>query len=459
MKYTKKQWIKGSIAVILWILFTIWMESFWPLIVLPLIIDAYFTHKINWMWWKKSTNPVIRTVMEWIDAIGFALIAVYFINTFFFQNYQIPTSSLEKSLLVGDFLLVSKCNYGSRVPNTPLSFPLAQHTLPVIETKSYLDWPQWDYKRLKGFEKIERNDIVVFNFPAGDTVALKMQNPDIYTLYQIYGREQVHKNKQLFGEIVYRPVDRRENYVKRCVGMPGDSLSIINNQLYINGVMATNPQGLQYNYFVQTDGTRISEEQFRRLDISQDDRSYVTDPQTLLSLGFQPDDRSNFWVYHFPLTQASLEKLKQLSFIKKVTIEPAYSQEPIYPLAFTGKWSRDNYGTIWIPKKGETIKLTADNLPVYERCIRNYEANKLEVKGGEIFINDLPAKEYTFKMDYFWLMGDNRHNSADSRSWGFVPEDHVVGKPIFVWLSLDKDRGWFDGKIRFDRLFKMVYDI
>lgn len=459
MKFTKKQWIKGSIAVILWILFTIWMESFWPLIALPLIIDAYFTRKINWMWWKKSSNPIVRTVMEWVDAIGFALIAVYFINTFFFQNYQIPTSSLEKSLLVGDFLLVSKCNYGSRVPNTPLSFPLAQHTLPIIETKSYIDWPQWDYKRLKGFQNVERNDIVVFNFPAGDTVALKMQNPDIYTLYQIYGREHVQKNKQLFGEIVYRPVDRRENYVKRCVGMPGDSLAVINNQLYINGVAANNPQGLQYNYFVQTDGTRISEEQFRRLDISQEDRSFVTDPQTLLSLGFQPDERSNFWAYHFPLTQASLDKLKQFSFVKKVTIEPAYHQEPIYPLAYTGKWSRDNYGTIWIPKKGATIKLTAENLPIYERCIRNYESNKLEVKDGKILINDTPATEYTFKMDYYWLMGDNRHNSADSRSWGFVPEDHVVGKPILVWLSLDKDRGWFDGKIRFNRLFKMVYDI
>lgn len=457
MKFTKSQGIKGSIAVILWLLFTVWMESFWPLIALPLIIDAYFTQRINWMWWKESKSSFVRGVMEWVDAIGFALIAVYFINTFFFQNYQIPTSSLEKSLLVGDFLLVSKCNYGSRVPNTPLSFPLAQHTLPIVNTKSYIDFPQWEYKRLKGFQEITRNDIVVFNFPAGDTVALKQQNPDIYTLYHLYGREQVQNNRELFGEIVYRPVDRRENYVKRCVGMPGDTLSVRNADLYINSVKQQNPEGVQLNYFVQTDGTRLTDDQFRKLDVSKDDRSFVTDPQTLDALGFRPDAAGNFWAYHMPLTQKAVEAIKGASYLRAIVAEPAHPYETTYPLAYSGRWNRDNYGPIWIPKRGATVALTADNLPVYERCIRTYEGNTLEVKQGLIFINDKETTEYTFKMDYYWLMGDNRHNSADSRSWGFVPEDHVVGKPIFVWLSLDKDRGWFDGKIRFDRLFKMVH--
>lgn len=487
-KFTTKQWIKFAIAAILYVLFAIWVGNFWILIGLPVVFDIYITKWVKWTFWKKWENKSARKVMEWVDAISFALIAVYFINTFFFQNYKIPSSSLEKTLLVGDFLFVSKVSFGARVPNTPLSFPLAQHTLPVLECKSYIDWPQWKYKRLAGFGSIERNDIVVFNFPAGDTVALKVQNPDIYTSYYMageqqlrsmgqtfqnsnlsntdyankcisIGREVVKNDKSTYGDIVFRPVDRRENYVKRCVGLPGDVLQIVNNQLYVNQKKAENPEKLQFNYFVQTNGAMLSEEYLRSLEISKDDIQLIQGGEWQKQFGFEVTPDGQYTpIYHFPLTNKALAAIKSNPSIKKIIIEPDYiNGGPAYPLNAHKPWSRDNYGPIWIPKKGMTTILSKKNLPIYERCIRDYEGNKLEVKDGVIFINGTKTDRYTFQMDYYWMMGDNRHNSADSRYWGFVPEDHVVGKPILVWLSLDKDRGIFDGGIRFSRIFSLVH--
>ena len=461
-KFSKKQWIKFSIAAILYALFVLWMRNAWLLLGLIVIIDIFLTQYIPWGAWKRSKNPKVRNILEWVDDIVFALIAVYFINIFIFQNYQIPSSSLEKSLLVGDYLFVSKLSYGPRVPNTPVAFPLVQNTLPFFNSKSYLDWPLWDYKRVKGFGNVKRNDIVVFNFPAGDTVALKVQNPDYYNLVEQYGRENVLTDKATFGEIIYRPVDKRENYVKLCIGMPGDTIEVRNNQVYIDGVAAKNPEDMQFNYFVETDGSAISEEQFRLLDISKDDRILISNgtsnKETLSLLGFTPNESGQYNpVYHFPLTQKAVEIAKKLPIITKIIIEPDSWAGSTYPLGYNTGWSRDNYGPLWIPKKGATIPLNERNLALYERCIRNYENNQLEVKDGQVFINGKPETSYTFKYDYYWMMGDNRHNSADSRSWGFVPEDHIVGKPIMIWLSLDKDRSLFDGGIRWNRMFRWVH--
>ena len=461
-KFSKKQWIKFSIAAILYALFVLWMRNAWLLLGLIVIIDIFLTQYIPWGAWKRSKNPKVRNILEWVDDIVFALIAVYFINIFIFQNYQIPSSSLEKSLLVGDYLFVSKLSYGPRVPNTPVAFPLVQNTLPFFNSKSYLDWPLWDYKRVKGFGNVKRNDIVVFNFPAGDTVALKVQNPDYYNLVEQYGRENVLTDKATFGEIIYRPVDKRENYVKRCIGMPGDTIEVRNNQVYIDGVAAKKPEDMQFNYFVETDGSAISEEQFRLLDISKDDRILISNgtsnKETLSLLGFTPNESGQYNpVYHFPLTQKAVEIAKKLPIITKIIIEPDSWAGSTYPLGYNTGWSRDNYGPLWIPKKGATIPLNERNLALYERCIRNYENNQLEVKDGQVFINGKPETSYTFKYDYYWMMGDNRHNSADSRSWGFVPEDHIVGKPIMIWLSLDKDRSLFDGGIRWNRMFRWVH--
>ena len=461
-KFSKKQWIKFGIAAILYLLFTLWMQNGWLLFGLIVIVDIFLTQYIPWGAWKQSKNPQIRSILSWVDDIVFALVAVYFINIFVFQNYQIPSSSLEKSLLVGDYLFVSKLSYGPRVPNTPIAFPLVQNTFPFFNCKSYLDWPEWDYKRVKGFGEVKRNDIVVFNFPAGDTVALKVQNPDYYTLVEEYGRDQVWGDKNTFGEVIYRPVDKRENYVKRCIGMPGDTIEIRDNQVYIDGKAAQNPEKLQYNYFIETDGSMLSEEQFRLLEISKDDRVLINgnNNTNLMSfLGIQPNEQGQFNpVYHFPMTQKALETIKKLPIVKRVIIEPdSFGGATYFPVDYSTGWSRDNYGPLWIPKKGATIPLTAENIGLYSRCIRNYEGNTLEVKEGKAYINGQPADFYTFQYDYYWMMGDNRHNSADSRSWGFVPEDHIVGKPIMIWLSLDKDRGIFDGGIRWNRMFRWVH--
>lgn len=487
-KATRAQWIKFAIITVLYLAFLVWVKSWLGLIVLPFIFDIYISKKIPWGFWKKSKNPAVRNIMSWVDAIVFALVAVYFVNIYVFQNYQIPSSSLEKSLLVGDYLYVSKLSYGPRVPNTPLSMPLAQHTLPLINTKSYIEWPQWDYKRVPGLGKVKRNDIVVFNFPAGDTVATNYQQTDFYSLaynegqrmypnpvnmdsltrkqqravYDLYynaGRNLILSNPKMYGDVVVRPVDRRENYVKRCVGLPGDTLEIRDAQVYIDGKPLENPEDMQLNYLVQTTGPYITEDMFRELGISKDDQAMVTNESLLMEMGLTHRDAQGRLAptYDLPLTKKMLETLSgNKKLVSRIVMEPEMFTGQMYPLNLYTKWDRNNYGPIWIPKKGATIKLTEDNLPIYERPIRAYEGNTLEVKEDGIYINGKKTDEYTFKMDYYWMMGDNRHNSADARSWGFVPEDHVVGKPIVVWLSLDKDRSWFDGKIRWNRIFKWV---
>ena len=472
----RRQWIKMAAVMALYIAFIIWIRSWLGVIVIPLIFDAYITKIVPWTLWRKSKNKTVRTAMSWVDAIVFALGAVYLVNIYFFQNYQIPTSSLEKSLLVGDFLFVSKMSYGPRAPMTPLTMPLTQHTMPVTGTKSYIDWPQWDYKRVKGLGHVKHGDIVVFNYPTGDTVMLNMQATDIYAeaygignehyasilprldslprreQYEVFrgiyawGRNYITEHPNIFGDITVRPVDRRENYVKRCVGLPGDTLQIIDRTIYIYGQAQAQPENVQFNYYVKTAGMPIPDAMFDELGVSMDDRVRLNVP------GF---------AYLLPLTDAMVAQLKaNTKLIKSITLEPEIGvSRALYPQNLVKQWDRNNYGPIWIPRRGATIELTWDNLPLYERCITAYEGNTLDVRDDGFYINGQRTDTYTFKMDYYWMMGDNRHNSADSRYWGFVPEDHIVGKPLFVWLSLDKDKGWFEGKIRWDRIFKWVGDI
>jgi signal peptidase I len=460
------------VVTVLYLLFLLWLRSWLGLIVLPFLFDAYITRKIPWTWWRKSKNPAVVTVMSWVDAIVFALVAVYFVNLYFFQNYVIPSSSLEKSLLTGDYLFVSKMSYGARIPQTPLHIPLTQHTMPVTGGKSYSELIQWDYKRVDGLGQVKLNDIVVFNFPAGDTVALNVQAEDIYRLryqagrelgksidlkqltpeqqrvaynyYSQLGKDYMAQHTREYGEVVSRPVDRRENYVKRCVGLPGQTLEIKNRVIYLDGKANKEPDEVQYRYWVQVQRP-IPDDLAHELGISQEDLAY-----------YFPDNST----YNLPLTaKAKAGLLARKDIVKSITDTDDDDAGGLYPLSLQTGWTTDNYGPIWIPKKGATVKLTMDNLPLYERPIVAYEGNTLDVKDGKIYINGEQADAYTFKMDYYWMMGDNRHNSADSRFWGFVPEDHIVGKPIFIWLSLDPDRGWFDGKVRWNRLFTWVDNI
>ena len=466
----KKQWLKFIVVLVLWLLFIYWLRSWLGLIVVPFIYDAYISKKINWQWWKEAEGPV-RFVMSWVDAIVFALVAVYFINLFFFQNYVIPSSSLEKSLLTGDYLFVSKVSYGPRIPQTPLTMPLTQHTLPVFECKSYIEWPQWDYRRVKGLGNVELNDIVVFNYPSGDTICgnLRYQAQDFYQLcygygYQLYpnrpnpdsltaaqrlrlyneikqlGRRYIEENRNEFGGIATRPADRRENYVKRCVGLPGPTLQIKNRIVYLDGKANKEPDNVQYTYYVKL-------------------KRHLTDEE-MLEWKITMEDLTQLNQYgYMPLTNTAYNALKgNKDLVESIQLVTDASEWEIYPLNGNYHWTRDNYCPVWIPKKGESIDLSLENLPIYERPIRVYEGNELEVRDGKIFINGEQTTKYTFKMDYYWMMGDNRHNSADSRYWGFVPEDHIVGKPIFIWWSSDPDRHGFSG-IRWNRLFRMVDNI
>ena len=413
-------WIRAGVWSALYIAFVIWVawgdwKSLGWLILLPLVVDMFTTKYINYSWWRKykDTNPALYTVCSWVDAILFALVAVYFINLYIFQNYQIPSSSLEKTLRVGDFLYVSKMAYGARVPQTPLSMPLVQHTMPAWlgGGKSYLDQPHWNYKRLAGWTSPQKGDIVVFNFPAGDTVCLNMQNPDYYTLKYYYGEQMIKARKDVFGDIVVRPVDRRENYVKRCVGTPGDHLQIIDNVIYVNGEQEPAREGVQLNYLVQTDGHMFGAKYLDKLGISVADRMQI-DATT----------------WHFPLTKAMKEELEQNPHVLAMIIEPEERGGAVYPLGHND-WTRDNYGPIYIPRKGDKVLISEENYWVYKRIADAYEFKPIVI-----------GQEYEFEMDYYWMMGDNRHNSADSRYWGFVPEDHIVGRPVFIWLSTDKDK-------------------
>ena len=452
-------WSAIYIAFVVWVAWSDWASLLW-LILLPVIADRFITKYIPWNWWKKykptttkytlrnwwkqrksttkytlwnwlkkrglpTKETILYIICSWVDAIVFALVAVYFINLYIFQNYQIPTSSLEKTLRVGDFLCVNKMCYGARVPNTPLSMPLVQHTMPAIlgGGKSYIENPQWEYKRLKGWDKVEKGDIVVFNFPTGDTVCTKQPNPDYYTLCYYHGKRNVEKRKDIFGDIVVRPMDRRENYVKRCVGTPGDSLQIIDNVIYINGIAEPVHPYLQFNYIVKTDGHVLGKRYLTKLGISQEDR--VT-----LAKG----------VHLFPLTAEMKAKLEKNKHVLSIEVEPEQYGGEVYPLGHN-TWTRDNYGPIYIPAKGDTIMITEDNFWLYKRIADAYEFKSMKV-----------GEPYVFEMDYYWMMGDNRHKSADSRYWGFVPEDHIVGRPMFVWLSIEKDNPWGKGHIRWNRL-------
>ena len=364
-----KQWIKCSVWSLIYILFIAWIGNYWWLVGLPLLVDAFITRYIPWIWWKRTQNKTLLSVMGWVDAIVFALVAVYFINTYLFQNYQIPSASLEKSLLVGDFLFVSKASYGPRIPNTPLSFPLVQNTFPLLNCKSFIEKPHWDYHRLKGFATIKQGDIVVFNFPVGDTVALNVTNPDYYTLCYIYGKDVINNRKDVFGDIVYRPVDRRENFVKRCVAVAGDWFQMKENQVYVNGRKQKKIPGIQFNYLVQTDGTLLKGSLIDKLGIAVADDSLMNSPLSshIVQLGFDP----KLPVYHFPLTEEAYYKIQKVAGITNIKIEES-NRLDVFPLGGHKSWTRDNYGPIWIPKKGAALTLNEYNLPIYERIIRGW---------------------------------------------------------------------------------------
>ena len=469
-KLFANKWVKFGVVAFLYLLFVIWVQNWFLLLGLAVIYDMYISKKVHWAFWKKKDAEKQTKTVEWIDALIFAVIAATIIRLFFIEAFTIPTSSMEKSLLVGDYLFVSKLSYGPKMPNTPIAVPFAHNTMPfTTSTKSYAEWLQWPYRRLAGLGKVERNDVVVFNFPEGDTVCLNQQARSYYQLIRTYGRDAIindcaydtygQPHRGYFGRLQSRPVDRRENYIKRCVAIAGDSIQVIDGQVYVNGKPQENIGDRQYKYLVVTDGTNFNPNKLDELGISEEDRmaSRYIDPELLDFVEGLKDINANN-IFIFPLVESNVEKLRAMPFVKSVTriMRPkGYRESFIFPHDERYNWNEDNFGPLYIPKKGDVIKLTVDNLPLYRRCIETYEGNSLFVKDDQIIINNQPADSYTFRMDYFFMMGDSRHNSADSRFWGFVPEDHVVGKALFIWFSTDKDKS-FPASIRWSRIFKGI---
>ncbi len=407
-------------------------------VLFPFFYLPFLGFSPNERYYQPSELPVIHKsgAREWADAIIFAVIAATIIRTFMIEAYTIPTSSMEKSLLVGDYLFVSKISYGPKIPNTPIAFPFAHHTLPLTQyTKSYLEWIKLPYYRFPGLRTIKNNDVVVFNYPDGDTVALQMQNQSYYALIRDMGRENVMRNY----DVVSRPVDKRENYIKRCVGIAGDTLKIVDGEIFINGKRLPDPPNTQHNYQVYTDGSPLPPRVMERHNIT--DWGQAANGIYVLAMTSQVADQ--------------ISKINNVRDVIKMTRARDRDERYIFPHNPDYPWNEDQFGPLYIPKKGSTIQIDAKNIALYERIIEVYEGNELKVQGQSVYINGIPADSYTFTMDYYWLVGDNRHNSADSRFWGFVPEDHIVGRAMFVWLSLDKSKNFLK-KIRFNKTFRII---
>ena len=441
MRFFKNRWSKFAIATIVYILLTVvWTGNLWMLLGIPFIYD-YFISRLAYRYIGKKNDalreryPLYNSIYGWVDAIVWATVVATLVHIFVFQLYVVPTSSMEKTILIGDYLYVNKLAYGPQVPNTPVSMPFVFNTMPFSTTKkSYSEAIQWDYHRLRGCGRVEREDVVVFNFPAGDTVLLENQAVTYYDVlrdYQThYGKEE--GRRRLMGEytVVSRPVDKRENYIKRCVAVAGDTLQIVNTELFVNGEPQPACAVRQHIYFVESSAP-LSSYTFANLDITEYN-------------GSAP-------YYYVATTEDGANRLRNMPIVKSVdrynNTEPSLDA---FPHDERYAWTQDNFGPLWVPQRGATIELTLDNLPLYERIIDQYEGHDLLVEGDKILIDGKESTTYTFAMDYYFMMGDNRHNSADSRFWGFVPEDHIVGKASFIAFSKGDDG------VRWGRIFDKI---
>jgi signal peptidase I len=440
--FLKSKYLLFIVVTILYGCWAIWLGNYWLLLGIIVIADLQITKYVNWRFWRKRqpARGKQKFGIDFLDSILIAIFLAVFVQLFFVEAYTIPTSSMEKTLNIGDYILVGKLRYGPRLPMTPFTIPFTHNTLPFNNAgTSYSTWLELPYRRLSGISSIKNFDVVVFNYPEGDTVIKDHPEKSYYQVVRQLGTGYFKKNYKT----IYRPIDKRDNYIKRVIGLPGDNIQIIHGTAYVNGKTEPSIQGIENNYSIKAKGTVTDTALFERIGIS------------LYDINFNIYNS----IYSIPLTKNMYRTIVDSSYFKAIVryenIDPATENKQIFPFDNQYLWTADNYGPVRVPEKNKTISLSVSNLSLYKRIITNYEGNRLKVRNDTIYINDTIVNSYTFKMNYYFMLGDNRHNSNDSRYWGFVPENHIIGKAIFVWFSLGKNKGWY-GNIRWNKMFKFI---
>ncbi len=423
---------------LLWSLLIIW-ANLWYLLLLNLVLfDIFVTRKIDWTLHKYGLPRIIQSAIEWMAILLLAITCSFSIKILFVEAYKIPTPSMEETLLAGDFIFVSKLAYGPRLPETPLAIPFYHNKLPSGK-KSYSEKIKMPHKRLRGFSSVKRNDIIVFNFPEGDTMVVQYPGQNYYSLVRHYGRDYILSD----FDIITHPVDKRENYIKRCVGLPGDTLRISAGKVFINGNARPKLPKQKFKYYVTTTGDPLPDNILDSLKILKSSVTY--NPVNSLHVLY--------------LAEENLKSLKSYPAVRSIKqySEPmlSFQNQEIFPHSTNYRWTSDKFGPLKVPARGDTVAINTLNIPIYKRIIDVYEQNEIWEKDGEIYINGKLSETYVIKMDYYFVMGDNHHNSADSRYWGFVPEDHLLGKAVNVWFSITPDKSVIDG-LRKERIFSPI---
>lgn len=421
-----------------WSMLVIWIGLYFLLPFNFVLFDIFISRKVDWTLRNYGLPKYLQATIEWLLIVLLALISSFTIKVLLVETYKIPTPSMEETLLAGDYIFVSKLAYGPRLPETPLAIPFFHNKLPSGK-KSYSEKLRMPHKRLNGFSSVKREDIIVFNFPEGDTMLVQYPGQNYYSLIRQYGRDYMLSE----FDIITHPVDKRENYIKRCIALPGDTLLISDGKVRVNGNIRSELPLQKFKYYVSTRGEPLPEVLLDSLKILKTSVTY--NPVNSLHVLY--------------LAKENVESLRSFPMVRSISryMEPtlSFQNQEIFPHDNHYRWTGDNFGPLRIPARGDTIRIDQQNLPLYKRIIDTYEQNDLAIRDGVIYINGIAADRYVIRMDYYFVMGDNHHNSADSRYWGFVPEDHLLGKAVLVWFSIRPDTPLIGG-LRKERIFRPI---